>query len=102
MANDVRDGRGRFAKGGPGNPNSPGRPKGAARTEYNAWAQDRREEWLVKLEAAAKADPRIYMWLLDQHMGKALQATEVSGPDGGPVAWLAMQQQLKAAIEADE
>lgn len=80
MTVEGRDEKGRFLKGVVSNPK--GRPKLAARSEYKAWAETRAMEWLEKLEQMGAEDPRVLMWLLDQHMGKAIQAQEISGPGG--------------------
>ena len=80
---------GTFAKGHTGNPN--GRPKRSTEEKYLT-ALSRRvplKEWAKIIDVAiarAKAgDGQARQWLSDYLMGKPVQRTEHSGPDGGPI-----------------
>ena len=80
---------GTFAKGHTGNPN--GRPKRSTEEKYLT-ALSRRvplKEWAKIVDVAvarAKAgDGQARQWISDYLMGKPIQRTEVSGPDGGPI-----------------
>jgi len=85
----ARKTNGQFEKGHTGNPN--GRPKRSTEEKYLA-ALSRRvtlKEWAKIVDVAvarAKAgDGQARQWISDYLMGKPVQRTEHSGPDGGPI-----------------
>ena len=84
-----RKDNGQFAKGHSGNPN--GRPKRSTEEKYLT-ALSRRvtlKDWATIVNTAvarAKAgDSTARQWLSDYLMGKPVQRSEISGPDGGAI-----------------
>ena len=99
-----RDTNGRFVKGNGG---GPGRPKRSTEEKYLA-ALSRRvtlKEWAKIVDVAvarAKAgDGQARQWLSDYLMGKPIQRTEVSGPDGGPIEHRDFDKALERAYGND-
>lgn len=81
-----------FKPGQSGNPN--GRPrKSYALTDLldSCWSQDDRITIIKKaIEQAKAGDATARAWLFDRGYGKAVESIEMSGPDGGPVEYSAI------------
>ena len=82
-----RDASGKFVKGNTGNPG--GRPKSDLSIIALIDAVVTAEDWKFIIEAqvkrARRGDNKAIEWLTDRRFGKAIQATQITGADGGPV-----------------
>ena len=82
-----RDASGKFTKGNTGNPG--GRPKSDLSITALIDAVVTVDDWKFIIEAqvkrARRGDNKAIEWLTDRRFGKAIQATQLTGADGGPV-----------------
>ena len=88
---------GRFLKGNAG---GPGRPTRRGLVEALRDMTDADEMAAMLLRRAKKSD-QVLMYIYDRLEGRPKQATELTGADGGPLEWLAMQKELLTAVKAD-
>ena len=76
----------------PGNPGGPGRPKRTTEDRYLRSLEsvvsmtDWREIVEKAVTQAKRGDSRAREWLSGYLLGKPLQRTEISGPDGGALS----------------
>lgn len=89
---------GRFLPGVSGNPH--GRPTKRSLVEALRDLTDADALARELLRRSKKSD-QVLMYIYDRLEGRPKQATELTGADGGPLEWLAMQKELITAVKKD-